>query len=71
MPTFPLMAIRKDHVAAAFLGIVLLAWGHSSGELHTHAAKVFEVLTTALVFGALWECILRASRLLVGLLLGR
>lgn len=68
--------IKTSHVIAAFVGCLLCAWAqwadpdkiwhNPSGALMTGP----QILWMSLLFGAMWECILRLSRRLTGFLTG-
>lgn len=64
--------IRTGHVIAALVGIVLVAWAQSADPTFpAMGGKLPTVLWSSLFFGLCWECIVRLSRILNGLLTGK
>jgi hypothetical protein len=51
--------IRKSHVIAALIGIVIAAYLRSRDPVLAQANSVAAVLWTSLMFGAVWELVLR------------
>lgn len=60
--------IRTSHVIAAFVGVVFAAWLMTGDSALAQTPKPPLVLWTALLFGLMWECIVRLSSLLRGFL---
>jgi hypothetical protein len=62
--------IRTSHVIAAFIGVVLVGIGQATDPTFPNAGPAATVLWTSLMFGAVWELVLRVGRALYGLLSG-
>lgn len=60
-----LKAVRWHHIAAAFVGVVLVGYVQWSEPAVSNPGRAATVLGAALIFGLLWECIIRLSRWLV------
>lgn len=56
---------RWHHALAAFIGVVLVAYVQWDDPAVANPGKAATVLMASLLFGLLWECILRLFRLLV------
>jgi hypothetical protein len=61
--------LQRGHIAAAFVGIVVLAAlrARDPSDPVAQANPAMAVLWTALMFGALWECIVRLWKLFRGI----
>lgn len=64
------MQIRISHLIAALVGIMLVAWGRTDPTFPMQGHDLPVVFWVAVLFIFGWEGILRASRLLKGLLTG-
>ena len=60
--------IRNSHVIAAFVGVVLAGWLQWSTPGYEPPKPIVTVLFVGVTFGLLWECAIRLSVLIRGLL---
>lgn len=60
--------MRISHVIAGFIGVVLVGWAQWADPTFPSPNPVVTVAFTAVLFGLLWECVIRLSRLAKGLL---
>ena len=60
--------MRTSHIVAAFLGVMLVGWVQWSDPTFPNPSPVVTVAYIGVLFGLLWECVIRLSRLVHGLL---
>jgi hypothetical protein len=58
--------VRRGHVVAAFIGVVIAAYLRSRDPVLAQENPTGAVLWTALMFGAVWEIMVRSAKALQG-----
>ena len=60
--------MRKSHIVAAFVGVVLVAFAQWADPTFPRNGAIATVAFTAVLFGLLWECVTRLSAIVRSLL---
>lgn len=60
--------MRNSHIVAALVGVVLVGFAQWADPTFPRNGAIATVAFTAVLFGLLWECVIRLSHIALSLL---